>query len=427
MQVYFHSLTFDTIVGIATIAVLLICSGLISASEVAFFSLRPIQLDKMSQKFDSRSKKALQCLSNPEKLLANILIANNMVNIGVVILSTYVSKSLIDFSQAPLLGFIFEVVVITFMILFVGEILPKIFAIDNPVAVSRMMAIPLYLLSFLFYPITILLLKSTALVQKRLNNIKPELSVDDLSAAIEITSDSLKDEKSILESIVKMGNISVIDIMHSRMDMVALSKDTPYRKLFSSFIETGYSRIPIYENSVDNIKGVMILKDLLPYLDEDDSFNWHALMKPIYFVPESKKIDDLLAEFQKNKMHLAVVIDEHGGTCGLVTMEDVLEEVIGEIQDESDTAEEQPYKKIAANTWLFEAKIPLNDFYKVTGVNPNVFHDVKGDFETIAGLLLEMKGTIPAKGTIIEHKNITFIIEQSDKRKIQLVKIIVKP
>jgi putative hemolysin len=419
-------ITLKVILEIFAIIFLLACSAMISAGEVAFFSMKPADLKKLEESKNKNAHKVLRYLDNPEKLLASILISCNLVNISIVILSTYITNSIFDFSQAPFIGFIFQIVVVTFLILLLGEVMPKVFASENRIKVAQIMAYPFKILSVVFYPLSSLLLVSTSYVQKKLSSKKPNLSVDDLSDALEITSASLKDEKTILEGIVKFGNIEVSEIMRPRLDIVAIELDTSFSKLLSVVVESEYSRMPVYDETIDNIKGIIIAKDLLPYLQEDSNFNWQALLKPAFFVPETKKIDDLLAEFQKKKNHIAIVIDEYGGTCGLVTMEDILEEVIGEIEDESDVAEELPYKQLAPGAWLFEAKVPLNDFFKITGLDDSSFSDVKGEFETLAGLILELKGEIPQKGAKIEYRNFTFVVESVDKRRIKQLKIIVK-
>ena len=426
LSILLVSLNFELIIEGLIILVLLLGTAMISASEVGFFSLRPADIEKLNQSKSKNSKLVLKLLENPEKLLANILIANNFLNISIVILSTYISSSLINFPGSPVLAFVLQVVVVTFVILMVGEIIPKVFATDHNISVAKFMAIQLNVLSKIFYPLTYLLISSTSLVQRRLSSKHHNVSIDDLSDAIEIASASLSDEKTILKGIVKFGNTEVSEIMKPRLDIVAIENDTTFLKLLSVIVDTGYSRIPVYEETLDNIKGVLLTKDFLPYIHEKDGFNWQGLVKPAFFIPETKKIDDLLAEFQKKKNHMAIVIDEYGGTCGLVTMEDILEEVIGEISDESDVDEELLYRQLSANVYLFEAKILLNDFYKVTGIEDTVFDDVKGEYETLAGLILELKGAIPEKNDKIEVKNFTFIIESVDKRRIKQVKLIIK-
>jgi gliding motility-associated protein GldE len=426
LGIVLYSLRIDVVVELLLITILLIGSALISASEVAFFSMKPADIKDMKNKKGKKSQLILKLLDNPERLLANILITNNFINISIIILSTNIIHGVINFSINPVLGFIFQVLIITGIILLIGEIIPKVFATNHYKKVAFWMAYPLFVISKLLFPLTIFLIGSTSFVQKKLASKKQNLSVNDLSDALEITSASLSEEKNILKGIVKFGNIDVSEIMQPRMDIVAVEYNTTIKKLLSIIVESAYSRIPVYKETLDNIKGVLYTKDLLPYLHETKSFKWQSLIKQAFFVPETKKIDDLLAEFQKNKIHLAIVIDEYGGTSGLITMEDILEEVIGEISDESDVDEELLYKKISNNIYLFEAKILLNDFYKITGIEDTTFDDIKGEYETLAGLLLELKGEIPLKNDRIEYKNFSFLIEAVDKRRIKQVKVIIK-
>lgn len=424
-EIFFYPIGFEVVIELAILLILLIGTGMMSASEVAFFSLKPVQINELRNKKSINSILVLKLIENPEKLLANILIGNNFLNISIIILSSNISNQIFDFSRAPLFGFLFQVVIVTFLILLVGEIIPKVFASYNNIKVSMIMALQLEILSKIFYPITYLLLKSSSIVQKKIAAHKPNISIDDLSDALEITSASLKDEKRILEGIVKFGNTDVSSIMHPRLDIVAIENDISLSKVLSVIVDAEYSRMPVYEETLDNIKGILYAKDLLPYIHESNTFNWQALIKPAYFVPETKMIDDLLAEFQKKKTHLAVVVDEYGGTCGIVTMEDILEEIIGEISDESDVDEEQLFKKLSYNSYLFEAKLHLNDFFKITEIDDAFFDDIKGEYETLAGLFLELKGEIPQKGDKIDYKNITFIVESVDKRRIKQMKVII--
>jgi putative hemolysin len=421
-----HPLSWEVGCELFLLFLLLLGTALISASEIAYFLLKPSELKYLEESTSKKGQLILKLLSKPNKLLANILIANNLINISIIILSTYITHALIEFPNSAAVAFIFQVVVITFLILLVGEIIPKVFATDHSIRVAVFMAYPFEMLSKLFYPLTALLLISTSFVQKRLAAKRPSISIDDLSDAIEITSASLNEERNILKGIVKFGNTDVSEIMQSRVDIVAVDQDVKLSKLLSVVVETGYSRIPIYEETLDNIKGILYSKDLLPYIHESNLFKWQNLIKTAFFVPETKKIDDLLAEFQKNKIHLAIVIDEYGGTCGLVTMEDILEEIIGEISDESDVNEELLYKKLAPNVYLFEAKVLLNDFFKITNIDDTVFDDIKGEYETLAGLLLELKGEIPKKNDKMEFKNFTFIVESVDNRRIKQIKVIIR-
>jgi gliding motility-associated protein GldE len=418
-----HYLSIDFYIEVLSLLILLILSGLFSASEVAFFSLRPAEKKLLETKKDLSSRNVLKCLENPEKLLATIIILNNAVNITIVILSTFVTSKVVSSNTNPVVKFIVEVVVITFVIVLVGEIIPKIFATKNTLRISTFMSNFFRVMIFLLNPIIYPLVVSSNIVNRRMRKVKPNISVKDLSGALEITSSSLKDEKKILEGIVKFGNIEVCQIMRPRIDIVAVNYDDNYGKILKTIIDSGYSRIPVFENTLDNIKGIILAKDLLPYIDEKPTFNWHALIKPPYFVPETKKIDDLLAEFQENKVHLAIVVDEHGGISGIVTMEDILEEIIGDIKDESDSEEEQLYKRLSTNSWLFEAKISINDFCKILQISPKFFDEVKGGYETIAGFILELKGEIPPKGEKLFFKNLTFEIESVDMRRIRQVKV----
>jgi gliding motility-associated protein GldE len=367
----------------------------------------------------------LKLIEKPETLLGCILIINNFLNIAIIILSTYLTTEFLDFSSSPVLGFLIQVVIVTSIILLFGEIIPKTFATRQSQKTAHFMAYPIFYMTKLLYPFIKLLTGSTSYVKKRLESKKPNISIDDLSTALEITSESLEEEKNILEGIVKFGNINVSEIMQPRLDIVAADITISLKKLISLVVESGYSRIPVYENTLDNIKGILYTKDLLPYIFET-RFKWQNLIKQAYFVPGTKKIDDLLTEFQKNKNHLAIVIDEYGGTSGLVTMEDILEEIIGEITDESDVEEETLFKKLASNIYLFEAKILLNDFFKITGLDSSLFNDVKGEYETLAGLILELKGEIPQRMAKIDYKNLTFLIESVDKRRIKQVKVVIK-
>ncbi len=426
LTILLHPLTAETTVEIFLIIILLLGSAMISASEVAFFSLKPTELRHLEEKKSKKNSLILKLLNKPDLLLANILIGNNLINISIIVLSSYLTRSIIEFPDAHVLSFLFQVVVITFLILLVGEIVPKVFATDHGLKVAGFMAFPFQILFPIFYPLSILLIKSTAIVQKRLISKSLNLSIDDLSDAIEITSGSLKEEKNILKGIVKFGNTDVSEIMRQRLDIIAIDNDIMLDQLLLVVTESGYSRFPVYDGTIDNIKGILFTKDLLPYIHEKNSFHWQGLIKSAFFVPETKKIDDLLAEFQKNKIHLAIAIDEYGGTCGLVTMEDILEEVIGEIADESDIDEEILFKKLSQNTYIFEAKVLLNDFFKITSIEDTIFDDIKGEYETLAGLLLELKGEIPLKGDRIDYKNFTFFVEAADNRRIKQIKVIIK-
>lgn len=412
-------------IQILAILILLLLSALFSASEVAFFSLRPAERERLQSQKSHAAMNILKCLENPEKLLATILILNNTVNIAIVILSTYLTTGLLDHQIYPVLSFLVEVVVITFVIVMVGEILPKVFATRNNMKVIHLMAPALrfgmLLLSPIIYPLT----HSTQFVRRHMQRVGTGISVDDLSNALEITSASLHEERKMLEGIVKFGNIEVCQIMKPRLDIVAVNWHDDFDRILSMVIDSGYSRLPVFEDTLDNIKGILLAKDLFPYVGEKPDFNWQGLIKPAYFVPETKKIDDLLTEFQRNKVHLAIVVDEHGGTSGLVTMEDILEEIVGEIEDESDTEEEKLYKKLSANCWLFEAKISMNDLCKVLQLPYDIFENIPGNYETLAGFVLELTGEIPAKGTKVNYQNLSFEVENVDPKRIRQIKVCV--
>lgn len=423
LAVTFNALSPASLTGLASLVMLLLCSALISGSEVAFFALSPSDIENLRQKQKSSSDLVLKLLEVPEKLLATILIVNNFINVAIVIIASYIMSETLDFGDSYVLGFIVQVVVVTFLLLLFGEVLPKVYATQSPRTFSIRMAGAMRILIRIFSPISRILIFSTSHVNRHFAQKGENISMSDLSHALELTSSSIAEDKNILKGIIKFGDIDVKEIMKSRVDVVAVDINTQMNKLISIIIESGYSRIPVFEESFDNIKGILYIKDLLPHLHEDNSFQWQPLIRPPYFVPESKKINDLLTEFQTNKIHMAIVIDEYGGTSGIVTLEDILEEIVGEIADESDDEDEIVYTKLNDKTYLFEGKILLNDFYKLTHSNDDVFDDVKGDADTLAGLILEIKGEIPAKNSKITYKNFTFTIESADKRRIKQIKV----
>jgi len=422
IQITFNHFTFGLLAGILAIILLLFFSAMISGSEVAFFSLSPGDIEKMQKKKTKINKLILKLLDIPERLLATILIANNFINVAIVILTAYVSNSLIDFSQAKILGIIFNVVFITFLLLLFGEILPKIYATLLPRKFAAFMAYPLLYLNGLFRPISSLLMYSTSFVNKRVGHRGHNISINDLSHALELTSSGMSEDKNILKRIVKFGNIDVKEIMKSRVDVTVVDNKSSFSQLINIILESGYSRIPVFEDTFDNVRGVLYIKDLLPHLHKNDTFKWQELIRPPYFVPENKKINDLLTEFQTKKIHLALVIDEYGGTSGIVTLEDILEEIVGEITDESDD-DEIIYSKQDNNNYIFEGKILLNDFFKITNIKDDVFDEVKGEADTLAGLILELRGEIPEKNSTVSYKNFNFRIESADKRRIKQIKV----
>lgn len=424
LQVAANPITTGIFFGIAVVVILLFLSAMISGSEVAFFSLTPNELNALEEKETRRSKLVLALLKKPEHLLANILITNNFINVGIVIISSFITVSLFDFSQSPVLGFIIQVIAITFLILLFGEIIPKIYADKFSSSFALFMAMPLKILAQLFRPLIFLLTRSTSFVNKRLAKKGKNLSMDDLSEALDLTDGVFTEEKKMLEGIVKFSNLEASEIMKPRTDVIDVDISASLEDLIKIVMDSGYSRIPVYENTADNVKGILYVKDLLPHLKKS-KFKWQTLIRPPFFVPETKKINDLLQEFQKMKIHLAIVVDEYGGTEGIVTMEDILEEVVGEITDESDEAEVL-YKKLGPDTWLFDGKTLLNDFFKITEMEDELFDDVRGEAETLAGLLLELKGDFPLQEDIIDCKNLQFTVTEMEKRRIKEIKVFIK-
>jgi putative hemolysin len=425
-NIQFHPFTAGVAISLLVIAILLVFSALISGSEVAYFSLSPAEKHKISRTTSKKSSYIQKNLESPEQLLATILVANNFVNVGIVILSSFTVDSIVDFTNEPILGFIIQVILISFVILLFGEIIPKVYSTHHAMKFARFIAIPLHYTIKVLKPINSILIFSTSFLNSRIHAYNNHISVDELSQALELTSQTeLKDDSEILKGIVKFGNKSVAEIMRSRVDVVSVDIDTSYSKIMTLITETGFSRIPVFSDSFDNIKGILYIKDLLPHVLKGASFRWQSIIRPPFYVPETKKINDLLEEFQKNKVHMAIVVDEYGGTSGIVTLEDVLEEIVGEITDEFDE-EEKFYTKISEDKYLFDGKTMLNDFHKVLGSEDNVFNDVKGEADTLAGLILELKGEIPVKNDVITCKNYVFTIEAVDNRRIKQIKVEIK-
>lgn len=422
-QVSFYAPTIGIVLGFFVLAALLLLSSLVSGSESAFFSLGPSNLKQLEINSGKSDKIILELLEKPEQLLASILISNNFINVGIVILSAYLTNSLINFTEALIFGFVVQVVLITFILLLFGEIIPKILATKKALSFARLMAYPIYIVVKILRPFNYLLVSSTAQVRKF--SPRKNISIDELNDALEITTGQHPEEKKILKGIVTFGYTEVREIMKPRLDVVALDVSAGFNKLKSVVVESGYSRIPIYENSFDEIKGVLYVKDLLSFIDEPDTFEWQKLLREPYFVPESKKINVLLSEFQANRIHLAIVVDEYGGTCGIVSLEDILEEIVGEISDESDE-EVSLYNKIDDFNYMFEGKILLNDLAKVINVDDSIFDKVRGEAETLAGLILEIIGHLPNKNDVINHGIFKFTIDSVDNKRIKRVKVTIK-
>jgi gliding motility-associated protein GldE len=393
-----------------------------SGSEVAFFSLRPEDIEKLKINRSKKAAMALKLHDLPDKLLSTILVVNNTVNIAIVLLAAFLSSRTFNFSSNPVMGFIIEAVGITFLLLFFGEIMPKVFASRNQIPMALFMAYPMSFLETLFKPVSSLLILSTSFVKKRGAARHTNISMDDLSDALELASDDINEDEKILKGIVNFGNINVSEIMCPRIDVTSIDIKLGFNKVKSIIIESGFSRIPVYAGSFDSVKGILYAKDILPYTNSPDNFKWQALTRPPHFVPETKKINELLKEFQFKKIHMAVVIDEYGGTSGIITLEDVLEEIVGEITDESDE-DETMYRKIDERTYIFEGKILLNDFFKIIEIEDDPFEEVRGESETLAGLILELTGEIPQKGQVIKYRNFIFRIESADKRRIKEIHV----
>ena len=425
----FNTFNISALVGILVILLLLLGSALMSASEVAFFSMSPSQLEKLRNTHSEKARQVLKLLTLPKHLLATLLIGNNLVNVGIVIISTFVSSVLFNFSDYPILGFVFQVVIITSLILLFGEILPKVYATHKGVSLASNVASIIWVLLRLFKPLSNLMVGSTNLIDRRLARKYSGISLGDISEAIDITSNTINqtEETRMLKGIVKFGNIEVSEIMKPRVDVVFADTRLAYDQLLKLVVESGYSRIPVYSITPDAISGILYIKDLLPHLNQSIDFNWQGKLRQAYFVPENKKIDDLLLEFQEKKIHLAIVVDEYGGTSGIVTLEDILEEIVGEIDDEFDTESDQiPFQKLDDNTFLFEGKTLLNDFCRITGVDAEVFENVRGEAETLAGLILELEGRLPSKNELVSFGKFDFKIENADKKRIKSVKATLK-
>ena len=415
-----HSPTISAIIAIVLAGLLLLVSGFASASEIAFFSLSPSDLSAIDEKKHPSDEKISKLLEDTERLLATILITNNFVNVTIIMLCNFFFMSVFEF-HSPIAEFLILTVILTFLLLLFGEIMPKIYSAQKTLAFCRFSAPGIWMFRSLFYPVASMLVRSTSFLNKHFARKNHNISVDELSHALELTDkEELKEENNILEGIIRFGGETAKEVMTSRLDVVDLDIRTPFKDVLQCIIEIAYSRIPIYSENRDNIKGILYIKDLLPHLNKVD-FRWQSLIRPAYFVPETKMIDDLLRDFQANKIHIAIVVDEFGGTSGIVTMEDIIEEIVGEIHDEYDD-EERTYAVLNDHTWVFEAKTQLTDFYKITKVDEEVFDEVAGDSDTLAGLLLELKGEFPALHEKVTYDHYEFEVLEMDNRRILKVK-----
>ena len=403
---------------------LILLSGFASASEIAFFSLSPADLEAMDPDKSPLDMLVQKLRDDSERTLAAILITNNLVNVTIIMLCNYILINLLTFS-AEWLHFLCVTILFTFLLLLFGEIIPKVYGSTNPLAFCRKAVKGVMFFRKVFWPIETILLKSGAFAEKVLQKENRQLSIDDLEQALELTDKSdIKDEQSMLQGIIRFGDETAKEVMTSRQDIIDLDIRCSYEDVLKCIVDNNYSRIPVYQDNKDNIRGVLYIKDLLPHLSKPANFRWQSLIRPSYFVPETKKIDDLLREFQENKVHIAIVVDEFGGTSGIVTLEDILEEIVGEINDEYDE-EEHNYTKLDANSYIFEGKTLLNDFTKILNLPDDEFDDVEGDADSLAGLLLEIKGDFPAVHEILKYKRYTFEVLEIDERRISKVKVII--
>ena len=422
--VVFQPITTGIVLAAILAAFLLLLSGFASGSEIAFFSLSPQDLDELEPDKRSEDSRIVMLRDDSERTLATILIANNFVNVTIIMLCNYIFGSLVKF-KSEWLEFLCITVLLTFLLLLFGEIMPKVYSRQTPLKFCRRVVGGVMFLRKLFWPLETILLRSGMLVEKVMQKENRQLSVDDLEQALELTDkNDIKEEQSMLQGIIRFGDETAKEVMTSRQDIVDLDIRSSYADVLKCIVENNYSRIPVYQDNTDNIRGVLYIKDLLPHLGKPASFRWQSLIRPPYFVPETKKIDDLLREFQENKVHIAIVVDEFGGTCGIVTLEDILEEIVGEINDEFDE-DEKTYSKLNYNTYLFEGKTLLSDFCRILQIDDDEFSDVEGDADTLAGLLLEIKGDFLSIHEKIDYLNYTFEVVGLEERRISRVKVII--
>jgi len=425
-DVYLSAPTTGVCIAAALAAILLCISAFASGSEIAFFSLSPAAQLELEEEKSPKDKSIKMLREDSERTLATILITNNFVNVTIIMLCNYIFGQLVNFGpKAYWLHILCETVLLTFILLLFGEIMPKVYCRQNSLKICRTATSGILFLRKLFWPIENILLKSGKAAERFISKENHVLSVDDLEQALELTDkDEIRDEQSMLQGIIRFGDETAKEIMTSRQDIVDIDIRSPFSDVLKCIVENNYSRIPVYQGNTDNIRGVLYIKDLLPHISKPANFRWQSLIRPPYFVPETKKIDDLLREFQENKVHIAIVVDEFGGTSGIVTLEDIMEEIVGEINDEYDE-EERSYTKLNYNTYIFEGKTQLSDFCKITGIDDDEFIEVEGDADTLAGLLLEIKGDFPTIGERIEYKRYLFEVVAIEERRISRVKVTV--
>ena len=425
-EVHFIMPSVGVVMAACLAALLLVVSAFASGSEIAFFSLSPSDINEMDPERKPKDSAIQKLRDDNERTLATILVTNNFVNVTIIMLCNYVFGKVIDFGNAYWLQFLCITVLLTFLLLLFGEIMPKVFARQNPLAFCRRVVNGILFARKIFWPVETVLLKSRVIAERLLRNDTHVLSVDELEQALELTDkDEIRDEKSMLQGIIRFGDETVKEIMTSRKDVVDIDIKTPFSRVIKCIVENNYSRIPVYQDNSDNIRGVLYIKDLLLHIGKPDIFRWQSLIRPPYFVPETKKVDDLLREFQDNRVHIAIVVDEFGGTSGIVTLEDVLEEIVGEIHDEYDE-DDKMYKRVNSNTYIFEGKTPLSDFVKILDVSDDEFSEIEGEADTLAGLMLEMKGDFPEVHEKFEYDNFCFEIMEVSERRIASIKVVVR-
>lgn len=412
-------------ISVVIVIILILLSAFLSGSEVAIFGLTTAQKAKLKEDKNKNSERIINLLTDPKKLLATILIGNNLVNVAIVIVSSFIMNEIFEnYYLSPLLNFIVQVVLVTFLILLFGEVIPKVYANNYNVNFSRLMAAPITFLKIIFSPLSNLLISSTSIIDRKIDKKIELLNPEELEHALDLTRDSVenKEEKKILEGIVKFGNTDVKQIMTPRTDVVAFNEEIDYKTLINGLKTVKFSRIPVYEDSFDKIKGILYIKDLIGKIKEPSKYNWNELLRDAKFVPENKKLDDLLKEFQEEKKHIAIVVDEYGGSSGIVSLEDVLEEIVGDITDEFDETDIS-FIKIDDKNYLFDGKTPLIDLYKILNIDGETFETAKGESDTIAGFCIEQAGKILLKNEKIIFGNFTFTVEAADKRRIKKIKI----
>ncbi|MFV8336301.1 gliding motility-associated protein GldE [Flavobacterium sp. RSP29] len=421
-----YAIDANVVCGFTGIVILLFCSALISGAEVALFSLSQKDMDEILQENNSKGKRIAALLEKPKKLVATLLVANNFINISIVLLFSFVGETIFSAVTAPPLKFILEVLTATFLILLFGQVLPKVYASRNNIKFTNLIVYPIAFLDKLLSPISLPMRAATIYLHNKLGKQKTNFSVDQLSQALELTAsdETSTEEQKILEGIVSFGNTDTRQVMSPRIDIFALEIDESFSAICPKIIEKGYSRIPVYRNNIDQIEGVLFVKDLLPHINTNE-FDWKLLLREPFFVPENKKLDNLLKDFQSMKSHLAIVVDEYGGTSGLVSLEDVIEEIVGDISDEFDD-ENINFSQIDDRNYLFEGKINLKDFYRIIDVNEELFEIKKGEAETLAGFILEILGNFPKKNQKISFENCLFTVEAVDQKRVKQIKVTIE-